>query len=70
MKIKAKVVTVVTAKFSDEEVHLMISLGWHCGHTSNSITDALVKVFGYDQGHQMAQILINLAEGFYPKSNA
>lgn len=70
MKIKYKVVTLVTAKFSDEEVHLMISLGWHCGHTSNRITDALVEVFGYDQGHQMAQILINLAEGFYPKSNA
>lgn len=70
MKIKSKVVTVVTAKFSDEEVNLMISLGRHCLRPENSITDALVEVFGYDQGHQMAQILINLAEGFAPKNNA
>ena len=70
MKIKSKVVTVVTAKFSDEEVNLMISLGRHCLSPENNITDALVEVFGYDQGHQMAQILINLAEGFSPKSNA
>ena len=70
MKIKSKVVTVVTAKFSDEEVNLMISLGWQAGNPENSITNALVEVFGYDQGHQMTQILINLAEGFAPKSNA
>ena len=70
MKIKSKVVTVVTAKFTDEEVNLMTSMGSHCRRPSNSITDALVEVFGYDQGLQMAQILINLAEGFSPKSNA
>ena len=70
MKIKAKVVTVVTAKFSDEEVNLMISLGRHCLRPENSITDALVEVFDYNRGQQMARILVDLAEGFAPKSNA
>ena len=70
MKVKTKVVTLVTAKFSDEEVNLIRKLGEHCLRPTNSISDALEEVFGYDIGIKMSNFLIELAEGFAPKNNA